>query len=176
MRLFWGLIAVSLFVFWISVDVSEARAEKSAHGRPKSGLNLKLKPDFMDKIRKMEFKDVRWSNLAPVFSKLEAQLNSMLKRDPSNVMKMMNNAAKLPTRPPNPSLNEELNATMIEELDSTVFITQFINYIITGEFDGTTVYSDDYDMLTLDAILGLGLQLFISIVTLEDPVPDYAFC
>lgn len=164
MRVFSGLLAFTLLVMMVLTGPERSEATNKSPIKPKSALNLKMKSDFLDKIRNLEFKGFRWDNLTNLMSKFKFQ----------NHREMNDEGEELPNIP-NPSINEPLNATMIEQLDSTVFITQFFNYILTGRFDGVTIIGDNYDLLTLDAILGLGIQLYVSIVTLEDPVPDYAF-
>lgn len=158
MRVFCGLLAFAL-LFMLIIGPEHSEATKP----PKPALNLKMRPDFMEKIRNLEFKGFRWDNLTSLMSKFKFEHHRADdgKEEPPNI--------------PNPSINEPLNATMLAELENTVFITQFFNFILTGRFDGLTIIGDDYDLLTLDAMLGLGIQLYVSIVTLEDPVPDYAF-
>lgn len=163
MRVFCGLLALTLLFMVLTGPEHSAATNQSP---PKPALNLKMRPDFMEKIRNLEFKGFRWDNLTSLMSKFKFEHNRASSNDGEE---------EEPPNIPNPSINEPLNATMIEELENTVFITQFFNFILTGRFDGLTIIGDDYDLLTLDAMLGLGIQLYVSIVTLEDPVPDYAF-
>lgn len=74
---------------------------------------------------------------------------------------------------PEPSINKPLTPDEINDLDSGVFISQFIAYILTGRFDGNTTYGDAFDNNTLDAILSIGIQIYISVIA-EDP-PDNAY-
>ena len=75
---------------------------------------------------------------------------------------------------PNPSLNTVLTEEEIEDLDSTVFLVQFINFIFTGRYDGQTEIGNDLDENNLDAILGLGILLYQTVVSLDEYPPENA--
>lgn len=74
---------------------------------------------------------------------------------------------------PNPSLNKPLNATEIDLLDNDVFITQFLNFIFTGRYDGVSEIGDEFDENSVHVLLKLGIQIYISVVA-EDPPDDAA--
>lgn len=73
---------------------------------------------------------------------------------------------------PNPSINKPLNQTEIDDLDSNVFISQFFNFILTGRYDGITEIGDQFDNNSLHVILGLGIQVYITVI--QDDPPDDA--
>jgi hypothetical protein len=64
---------------------------------------------------------------------------------------------KIANDKPNPSLNND--TVDLLALPNTIFIGQFVNFILTGSFNGQTEISDAYDNVTLDEALGFGLLL-----------------
>lgn len=161
-----GLLALFVVALLLCFGVQATKNNnlnnnKFKSSAPKPALNLKLRPESLEKIRNLKFKGIGWDDLKSLTSKWNLPRFKPAARDSGNT--------------PNPSINAQLNMSMIESLDNSVFITQFVNFILTGRYDGVSEIGDQFDNNTLDAILGLGVQLYISIVTLEDPVPEEAF-
>ena len=70
-----------------------------------------------------------------------------------------NTTSSKPT--PTYSLNQYYNSTDLKQLSNTVFITQALNFIFTGQYDGNVTIGDDYDENSLDKLLD-GALFFIS--------------
>ena len=62
---------------------------------------------------------------------------------------------------PTYSLNQYYNKTELKQLSNTVFITQALNFIFTGQYDGNVTIGDDFDENSLDKLLD-GALFFIS--------------
>lgn len=64
---------------------------------------------------------------------------------------------KIANDKPDPSLNND--TVDLLQLPDSIFIGQFVNFILTGSFNGETEIDDAYDNVTLDEVLGFGLLL-----------------
>lgn len=159
MKIFLGLLALLLLFSMID--------DATAFLRP----NI-LKPIKPETLKKLRQKVSEYDRFSSSFKK------KLLSDSDESAYKLGQSAQindKLPPNEPNPSLNKPLNQTEKDELDSTVFIEQFIKFILTGRYDGAGGVGDGFDDNNLDTLIGLGIILYATVVQ-EDPPDNAAGC
>lgn len=79
---------------------------------------------------------------------------------------------------PNPSLNKPFTLEELQLLSNDVYISQFLSFILTGNYQGTGTDDGSLDELSIDDFLDFGL-LFLQNIIADDPPEDLAgnfFC
>lgn len=79
--------------------------------------------------------------------------------------------AEVPGLKPNPSLNTDFPLNVLQTFNSSVYISQFVSFILTGSYNGGAPLDNSTDNLNLDELLDIGLLVLQSVIA-EDPPED----
>lgn len=67
------------------------------------------------------------------------------------------------------SLNTILDTSILETLDSGIFVQQFLSYLFTGAYNGQVPDNTAADELDIDQLFDIAIQIIVPIIAQDPP-------